>query len=31
MPRKIAKVKPDKASLKKKIELPECEVKEGEV
>lgn len=31
MPSKVAKVKPNKDILKKNIELPECEVKEGEV
>ena len=28
---KVEKVKPDKEALKKNIELPDCEVKEGEV
>jgi death-on-curing family protein len=31
MPSKVEKVKPDKEVLKKPVELPTCEVKEGEV
>jgi death-on-curing family protein len=31
MPPKVARVKPNKDALKKKVELPECEVKEVEV
>jgi hypothetical protein len=28
---KVEKIKPDKEALKKPVELPDCEVKEGEV